>query len=170
MKKKIDQNPDGPGAASSSDQQSELPYLPTLTLCMLHQLLVNLKRIEPTICRTTAGDYALVIESASLDTADRLAIVPTETGLEIGSVMESDSHGDDVEVEWWLQMGLGGAEMIEEVVHAAAEMGNQPRHLFAETIEALGHLEEPGFAPFAKYLRELCIWDIRDELADAFRA
>lgn len=172
MKEKNHRNSADHRAALPSDWQPDLPDVPILILSMLYQLLTNLRRVRPLIRRTRDGDYALIIESRPSDDGlvDRLAIMLTEQQLKIGGIIEGDSPDDDIEVEAWLEMGLGSAEMLEEAVHAAACVGANPEHAFADTIAALRRQEDPRLSRLCHYLRRLSPDDIRDELRKTFQA
>ena len=157
---------------SANEQVQELPRFPTFSLCVLHQLLANLRRLECSICSTTEGDYALVLDrraDADNGCGCAIAIVPRVTGLVFGFAKRDDAlPPGTVEVEPILQSDSDGNELLAEVLMTAADVCWNDSEAFADTIAAIARLQNPQFAPFADYLRPLHPRDALEELELGF--
>ena len=154
-------------AERSVNKQTQEPlYLPALCLCAMHQLLVDIRRTETSIMPTSEGDYALVIRPKGVVRDDRgagLAIVPYESWLGIGQLLNDPSADGYAEVEIYSEICLGGDSMLAELLLAAVDIGWSKRG-FGDTIAAIKCLKSPCFGPLIEFLKPLHPRDLLDEL------
>lgn len=150
------------------NQNREQPSVATLSLCLVYQLLADVRRPEISIMPTTDGNYAIVVRSKAGESDGRnegVAIVPHNSLLAIGQVLNDVSADGYAEVEIFSELGLGGDGMLAELLLAVADVGWSERG-FGDTIAAIKGLKSACFRPFIEYLKPLHLRDLLVELEE----